>query len=114
MPCESAVEDSTCWADIKQLVHAQDVFDHGHCEMQHKAQGHECSCGRLVLGQGAKVLSGSTQVFVHHILKDEVDGQKEGQGDQREDGEEEEVSGVVEEIRSNAPHNNNNAHEAWM
>ena len=37
------------------------------------------------------------RVFVHHILEDEVDGQKEGQGDQREDGEEEEVNGVVEE-----------------
>ena len=34
------------------------------------------------------------RVFVHHILEDEVDGQKEGQGDQREDGEEE-VNGVV-------------------
>ena len=31
--------------------------------------------------------------FVHHIVKDE------GQGDQREDGEEEEVNGVVEAIR---------------
>ena len=37
------------------------------------------------------------RVFVHHILEDEVDGQKEGQGDQREDGEEEEVNGDVEE-----------------
>ena len=35
--------------------------------------------------------------FVHHILEDEVDGQKEEQGDQREDGEEGEVNGVVEE-----------------
>ena len=50
--------------------------------------------------------------FVHHILEDEVDGQKEGQGDNREDGEEREESGVVEEraIR----HNDHNAHEAWM
>ena len=37
--------------------------------------------------------------FFHHILEDEVDGQKEGQGDKREDGEEREESGVVEEIR---------------
>ena len=37
------------------------------------------------------------RVFVHHILEDEVDGQKEGEGDQREDGEEGEVNGVVEE-----------------
>ena len=26
--------------------------------------------------------------FVHHILEDEVDGQKEGQGDKKEDGDE--------------------------
>ena len=26
------------------------------------------------------------KVLVHYILEDEVDGQKEGQGDQREDG----------------------------
>ena len=47
--------------------------------------------------------------FVHHILEDEVDGQKEEQGDQREDGEEEEVNGDVEEraIR----HNNQMTHE---
>ena len=35
--------------------------------------------------------------FVHHNLEDEFDGHKEGQGDQREDGEEGEESGVVEE-----------------
>ena len=35
--------------------------------------------------------------FVHHILEDEVDGQKERQGDKREDGEEGEERGVVEE-----------------
>ena len=42
--------------------------------------------------------------FVHHILEDEVDGQKEGQGDKREDVEQREESGVVEEraIRHNA------------
>ena len=44
--------------------------------------------------------------FVHHILEDEVDGQKEEQGDQRED-EEEEVNGDVESIRET----HNNAHE---
>ena len=48
--------------------------------------------------------------FVHHILEDVVHGQKEEQGDQREDGEEEEVNGDVEEIRET---HNNNAHEAW-
>ena len=37
------------------------------------------------------------RIFVHHILEDEVDGQKEGQGDQRENGEEGEVNGDVEE-----------------
>ena len=49
------------------------------------------------------------RVFVHHILEDEVDGQKEEQGDQREDGEEDEVNGDVEEraIR----HNNQMTHE---
>ena len=41
----------------------------------------------------AKVLSG----IVRHILEDEVDGQRKRQGDQREDGEEGEVNGVVEE-----------------
>ena len=38
------------------------------------------------------------RVFVHHTLEDEVDGrQKERQGDQREDDEEREVNGDVEE-----------------
>ena len=41
----------------------------------------------------------------HHILEDEVDGQKEEQGDQRED-EEGEVNGDVEAIRET-----HNAHE---
>ena len=48
----------------------------------------------------ARVPRSSAEVhreFVHHILEDEVDGQKEGQGDQREDGEEGEVNGIVEE-----------------
>ena len=54
------------------------------------------TCGRLVLGLGAKVLSGVEKGFVHHILEDEVDGQKEQQGDQRED-EEGEVNGDVRE-----------------
>ena len=50
--------------------------------------------------------------FVHHILEDEVELQKEGHGDKREDGEEGEENVVVEErtIR----HNDHNAHEAWM
>ena len=41
--------------------------------------------------------------FVDYILEDEVDGQEEGQGDKREDGEEGKESGVVEEktIRHN-------------
>ena len=37
------------------------------------------------------------RVFVHHILEDEVDGQKERQGDHREHDEEGEVNGDVEE-----------------
>ena len=43
---------------------------------------------------------------MHHILEDEVDGQKEEQGDQREESEEEEVNGDVEAIRET-----HNAHE---
>ena len=38
--------------------------------------------------------------FVHHILKDEVDGQEEGQDDKREDGQQREESGVVEESQN--------------
>ena len=52
-------------------------------------------CGRLVLG--AKVLSGIAQGFVRHILEDEVDWQKEEQGDQRDGNQEEEVNGGVEQ-----------------
>ena len=47
--------------------------------------------------------------FAHHILEDEVDGQKEEQSDQR-DKDEEEVNGDVEAIRET----HNNAHETWM
>ena len=43
--------------------------------------------------------------FVHHILEDEVDRRK-NRGDQREDGQEEEVNGDVEAIRET-----HNAHE---
>ena len=64
-----------------------------------------CKCGRLVLGQGAKVLSGSARVFVHHIVEVEIVGQKEEQSDQRDDGEE--VNGDVEAVRET----HNNAHE---
>ena len=38
--------------------------------------------------------------FVHHIVEDEVDGQEEGQDDKREDGEQIEESGVVEESQN--------------
>ena len=38
--------------------------------------------------------------FVHHIVEDEVDGQEEGQDDKREDGEQREESGVVEESQN--------------
>ena len=41
------------------------------------------------------------RVFVHHIVEDEVDEQKEGQSDQKEDGEEREVNGDVEEREGN-------------
>ena len=40
----------------------------------------------------------SHRMFVHHILE-EVDGQSEEQGDQRDGDEEEEVNGDVEAIR---------------
>ena len=46
------------------------------------------------------------KVFVHHILEDEVDGQKEEQGDQRDGEEGEEVNGDAEAIRET-----HNAHE---
>ena len=70
---------------------------------------HLCSAGG---SYSARVPRSSTEVrreFVHHILEDEVDGQKEGQGDQREDGEEEDVNGVVEERTIRQTHT---AHEA--
>ena len=58
-------------------------------------------CGRLVLRQGAKVLSGSTQgIYPRHEVEDV--GQQEQQGDRRDDVERDEVNGEVEEIRSNA------------
>ena len=38
--------------------------------------------------------------IVHHILEEEVDGQEEGQDDKREDGEQREESGVVEESQN--------------
>ena len=38
--------------------------------------------------------------FYHHILDDEVDGQEEGQDDKREDGEQREESGLVEESQN--------------
>ena len=38
--------------------------------------------------------------FVHLIVEDEVDGQEEGQDDEREDGERREESGVVEESQN--------------
>ena len=49
--------------------------------------------------------------FVHHILEDEVDGQKEGQGDKNEDGDRKERKMVLSKRDSNQtqqmPH-------AWM
>ena len=56
-------------------------------------------CERVVFGKGAKVLISERvyREFVHHIVEDEVDGQEERQDDRREDGEQREESGVVEE-----------------
>ena len=42
------------------------------------------------------------RVFIHDIMQVEGVGQQEQQGDQRDDEEGDEVSGEVEEIRSNA------------
>ena len=41
----------------------------------------------------------SHRAVVHHILEDEVVGQKEEQGDQRDREEREELNGEVESIR---------------
>ena len=38
--------------------------------------------------------------FVHHNVDDEVDGQEEGQDDRREDGQQREENGVVEESQN--------------
>ena len=57
------------------------------------------TCGGVILAWGSKVLSGS-------MLEDEVNGQKEEQGDQRDGDREEEVNGDVEAIRER-----HNAHE---
>ena len=38
--------------------------------------------------------------FVHHIVEDEVDGQEEEHVDKREDGQQREESGVVEESQN--------------
>ena len=51
------------------------------------------------------------RVFVHHILEDEVDGQTERLGDHREDDEEGEVNGDVEERAIRQTHQMTHA---WM
>ena len=38
--------------------------------------------------------------FAHHIVEDEADGQEEGQDDKREEGQQREESGVVEESQN--------------
>ena len=53
------------------------------------------------------------RVFVHHNLEDEVDGQKEQQGDQRDDEEGEEVNGGVEEIRNSTHNKMTHARAMW-
>ena len=56
------------------------------------------TCERVVLGKGAKIsLARVHREYVHHIVEDEVDGQEEGQDDQREDSQQREESGEVEE-----------------
>ena len=53
------------------------------------------NCGRLVLGQSAKVLFSESAQGIHHIVEDEVDGRKERKDDRREGEEGEEVNGDV-------------------
>ena len=61
------------------------------------------TCGGVVLGQGAKVLSGSTKgIYPRHLRKLKMSGSRNSKGDKRDDEEGEEVDGEVEEIRSNA------------
>ena len=63
------------------------------------------TCGRLVLGQGAKVLSGSTQGIYprHHAWKLKVSGSRNRKViRERDDDEGDEVNGEVEETSSNA------------
>ena len=55
--------------------------------------------GGLFSARVLRSLAESHRVFVHHILEDEVVGQKEEQGDQRHGEEGEEVNGEVESIR---------------
>ena len=45
--------------------------------------------------------AGVQREFVHHIVEDEVDGQEERQDDKREDGQQREESGEVEESQNN-------------
>ena len=64
----------------------------------------------------ARVPRSSAEVrilFVHHILEDDVDGQWEQQGDQREDEEGEEVNGGVEEIRNSTHNEMTHARAMW-
>ena len=46
-------------------------------------------------------LAGVHREFVHHTVEDEVDGQEERQDDKREDGQQREESGEVEESQNN-------------
>ena len=76
------------------------------------------SIGQIVGGSfSARVPRSSAELhrgLVHHILEDEVDGQKEEQGDQREDEEGEEVNGDVESARETHNAHMTHADEAWM
>ena len=65
-----------------------------------KIKSERGDCGRNVLGQGAKVLSGSHTGYLSTTSwKLKVVGQQEQQGDQRDGEEGEEVNGEVESIR---------------
>ena len=56
------------------------------------------TCGRVLFGQGAQLLSGVAQRVFHHILEDEVVGQKEEQEDKRDEEIGDDVNEEVEEV----------------
>ena len=56
------------------------------------------TCGEVIFGQGAKLLSGSARAVVHDIKEVEGVRQQEEQEDKRDEKEGDEVNGEVEEV----------------